>query len=102
MSNTRSQHLSRPAACLPLVFGLSALVVWTIYLLQRSGMLSPHSFERFVQRHLDAVAITSFVLAAVGIALGLYLGRGGRQTKLMLWGILICVAGALAQLFLPL
>ena len=89
-------------ACVPLVLGLSAFVFWAIYMLQRSGFLVPHSLERFVQHHLDGVGMVSFALAAIGIVLGLYLGRGGRRTRLMLWGILISVAGALAQLLLPL
>ena len=87
---------------MPLLLGLSAFVVWVIYMLQRSGFLFPHSFERFVQHHLDGVGMASFALAVIGTALGLYLGRGGRRTRLLLWGTLMSVAGALAQLFLPL
>ena len=100
--STTTQHVSRPVACVPLVLGTCALAPWAIYMLQRSGLLFPNSFARFVQQHLDAVGAASFALAAAGVALGLYLGRGGRRTRLVLWGILISVAGALAQLLLPL
>jgi hypothetical protein len=102
MSTMPIQPVPRTVACAPLVLGLAAFAVWAIYMLQRSGFLFPHSFERFVQHHLDGVAATSITLAAIGIALGLYLGRGGRRTKLLLWGTLISVAVVLAQLFLPL
>ena len=87
---------------MPLILGISALLVWAVYMLQRSGLLFPHSLARFVQRHLDGVGMASFALAGAGIALGLYLGRGGRRTKLLLWGTLISVAGALAQFLAPL
>src|SRR5258708_46099 len=102
MNNAPTQPVSRTVACVPLVLGPSAFFVWTVYMLQRSGFLFPHSFERFVQYHLDGVAMASFALAATGIALGLYLGRGGRRTRLLLWGTLVSVAGALAHLLLPL
>ena len=102
MSTLPTQSESRTLACAHLVLGLSAFVFWAIYMLQRSGFLFPHTFERFVQHHLDGVGMASFALAALGIALGLYLGRGGRRTRLLLWGTLISVAGALAQLLLPL
>ena len=102
MSSTPAQRVSPPVACVPLVLGIAAILVWAIYMLQRSGFLFPHSFERFVQHHLDGVGMVSFAFAIIGIALGLYFGRGGRRTKLLLWGTLISVAGALAQLLLPL
>ena len=97
-----TQRVSHPVACVPLVLGICALLVWAIYMLQRSGFLFPHFFERFVQHHLDGVAMASFALAAAGISAGLFLGRGGRRTRLLLWGTLISVAGALAQLLLSL
>jgi hypothetical protein len=100
--STTTQHVSRPVACVPLVLGISALSAWAIYMLQRSGLLFPDSFERFVQHHLDVVGTASLALAAAGVAIGLYLGRGGRRTRLVLWGILVSVAGAVAQLLLPL
>ena len=100
--STPTQRISHPVACVPLILGISALLVWAIYMLQRSGSLFPHSFEQFVQHHLDGVAMVSFAFAATGIALGLYLGRGGRRTGLLLWGTVTSVAGALAQLLLPL
>ena len=89
-------------ACLPLALGGCAIGVSLIYMLQRSGLLFPHSFERFVQHHLDGVGIAAFGLAVAGIVLGLYLGRGGRRNGLLLWGTLVSLAGALAQLLLPL
>ena len=100
--STPAQRVSHPVACVPLFLGICALVVWAMYMLQRSGFLLPHSFERFVQHHLDGVAMVSFALAASGIALGVYLGRGGRRTRLLLWGTLISVAAALVQFLLPL
>jgi hypothetical protein len=84
-----------------MILGICSLLVWVVYMLQRSGLLFPHSFERFAQHHLDGIGIVSLVLAGAGIALGLYLGRGGRRTRLLLWGTLISVAGGLAQLLLP-
>jgi hypothetical protein len=102
MNTLPTQSVARTVASVPLILGLSAFTFWAVYMLQRSGLLAPDSFERFVQRHLDEVAMTSLALAVIGVALGLYLGRGGRRTKLMLWGTLISVAGALAQLLLPL
>lgn len=101
MSTMPTQPLLRTVACAPLVLGLAAFALWAIYMLQRSGFLFPNSFERFVQHHLDGVAAASFTLAAMGIALGLYLGRGGRRTKLLLWGTLISVGAVLAKLFYP-
>lgn len=102
MSNQPAQALPRSIACLPLLFGGSAILLSSIYMLQRSSFLGLHSFERFVQQHLDGIGITAFILAGIGMALGLYLGRGGRRTALLLWGTVISVAGGLAQLLLPL
>jgi hypothetical protein len=102
MSKQTAQSLPRSTACLPLVFGGSAILLSSIYQLQRSGFLGSGSFERWGQDHLDGIGITAFALAGIGMALGLYLGRGGRKSALLLWGTGISVAGALAQLLLPL
>jgi hypothetical protein len=88
--------------CLPLALGVSAILLSFIYYLERSGLLVPHSFERFVQHHLDSCGIASFVLAVTGMILGLYFGRGGRKARVVSWGTLTSVAAALAQLALPL
>ena len=87
---------------MPLVLGVSAILLSSVYVLQRSGRLGSHSLETFVQHHLDGIGITAFALAGTGMALGLYLGRGGRRTALLVWGTVISVAGAVAQLLLPL
>jgi hypothetical protein len=89
-------------ACLPMVLGISAILLTAIYSLQRSGHLLPPSFGRFVQHHLDGIGIAAFGVAVTGTAVGLYLGRGGRQTRLLFWGTLLCVVGALAPLLLSL
>ncbi|MCX6926654.1 MAG: hypothetical protein NT154_26130 [Verrucomicrobia bacterium] len=41
MSSTPAQRVSPPVACVPLVLGIAAILVWTIYMLQRSGFLFP-------------------------------------------------------------
>jgi hypothetical protein len=89
-------------ACLPLVLGGCAIALSVIYMLQRSGLLFPDSFEGFVQHHLNGIGIAAFGLAVAGIILGLYLGRGGRRNRLLLWGTLVSLAGGLALLLLPL
>jgi hypothetical protein len=86
----------------PLILGLCAVLGSSIYILQRSGFLVPHSFDSFVQHHLDGFGVLSFGLALTGMALGLYLGRGGRRNNLLIWGTLVSVAAALAQLLVPL
>jgi hypothetical protein len=100
--STPAERVSRPVACIPLVFGGSAILLSAVYMLQRSGFLGSHSFERFIQHHLDGIGITAFALAGIGMTVGVYLGRGGRRTTLLFWGTVISVAGALAQLLLPL
>jgi hypothetical protein len=87
---------------MPLVFGCSAISLSAIYTLQRFGLPGPHSFDNGVQHHLDAIGISALALAGFGIALGLCLGHGGRRMALPLWGMMISVAGALAQLLLSL
>jgi hypothetical protein len=85
-----------------LAFGASAAAAVLIYELQRSSLLVPHSLDRAVQAHLDALGITAFALALSGTLIGAYLGRGRRQTPVLLWGTVLSVAALLAQLLLPL
>jgi hypothetical protein len=86
-----------------MVLGASAAIGSLVYELQRSGLLVPHSLERAVQAHLDALGIAAFALAFTGSLLGAYLSRGGgRPTRVLLWGTVLSVAALVAQLLLPL
>jgi hypothetical protein len=73
MGGIKTTRVKSRVALLPAILGLLVLIISVIYQTQRAGaLLDPlHWFDRFIQHHLDAIAASSSLSAALGVLTGL-------------------------------
>ena len=90
ISEKLSRHVNRslqerPLAFLPMLLGFVGLVGSVVYQIQRTGAFSYsfHSFDRFIQHHLDAVSGDSALSALLGVLAGLVILRSRGRSRLV-------------------
>lgn len=78
-------------AFLPTLLGSVGLIGLVVYQVQRTSAFahSFHSFDRFIQHHLDAIAGYSSLSALLGILAGLLILRSRGQSRIVAFGTIL-------------
>jgi hypothetical protein len=101
MDNTKTLRVKTPVALLPAVLGFLGLIISVIYQSQRAGVfLGPvHRFDRFIQHHLDAIAASSSLCAALGVLVGLVILSVRARSPIVVLSMIFSLAVLLWSMF---